>query len=292
MSNPVSMPVVDACPRDAARRAARLARTPNPLPGGRGVLLLGELERTRLMLQRYPLQACGGVVALGFTFVALLYLGDVWDGKLSVFSGSLADVALSYCLWTLASTAVTGVATQVASDAAAGVLEPLFLVGTPVPRIFEARAVAQAVQGAAIAVLLLAAFCLGERWMPSIAVLASFALALLGTGMSAIGIAAAVSGIALFTKRVGPVTTPITFLCMIAMMGSTAQQAAARGGWWLAVPFTADAALVRRAIAHGEIAPGPALLALAGGVPLWLAGRFVLERCTWASRRAGSTQAH
>lgn len=290
MNELLSAPPPDGHTFDTVTRSTLQGRERPPY--GRGILLRGELERTGLLLLRYPLQALGGIFALGFSFFVLLYLGQIWNGKLAVFSGHVSEVALCYCLWTLVSTAVTGVATQVATDAAAGVLEPLFLVGTPVVRVFEARAVGQAVQGAAIAVLLAAAFCAGMRWLPSPAVLAAFALALLGTGLSSIGIAAAVSGIALFTKRMGPVTTPITFLCMMAMMGSTAQQAAASDGWRLALPFTADAALVRGAITHGDIALLPAVLAVAGAVPLWIIGRLVLVHCAWASRRAGSTQAY
>lgn len=292
MSDILSMPAPDGRAADTTPSATCPARPQQGLPGSLGVLLCAELERTGLLLLRYPVQAIGGVIALGFSFFVLLYLGQVWDGKLAVFSGRVSELALSYCLWTLVSTAVTGVANQVATDAAAGVLEPLFLVGTPVVRVFEVRAVGQAVQGAVVAMLLCASFCLGTRWLPSAAVLAAFALALIGTGLSAVGIAAAVSGIALFTKRMGPVTTPITFLCMMAMMGGTAQQAATNGGWRLALPFTADAALVRGAIAHGDIALQSAVLAIAGAVPLWLAGRLILARCAWASRRAGSTQAY
>jgi hypothetical protein len=256
------------------------------------VVLRGEIERLRLTLARYALEALASLVLFGGMFLLFAYLGTWMAGRLSPFDSDPRVLAVLYAVWLLVSTAAGGSTSQIGTDAATGVLESLFLTATPVARIFEMRALAHALQGAAMGAVLLGAFCLGTRWLPSLVVLATLAVCLVGCTLAGLGLALALSGAALLSKRVGALMIPVNFLCMVAVMGGPARTAGAHLAWSSCLPFVAAAQALREASLHDTFAPAPLALAAFGALPWYLGGRAVLAQCIVACRRRGSAHTY
>jgi hypothetical protein len=261
-------------------------------PPRRLLLLRAEIERIRLHLARYPLEAAAGLLLFAFMFLVFAALGTVMDGRLSPFGRSPRVIAVLYGLWMIASTTIAGGPAQLAADAAIGVLEPLFLAAAPVTRILQVRALAHALHGLASSAVLLAVYCAATRWWPSAAVGAALAAGVAGCVLTSLGLAMALSGAALRFKRVGVLLLPVNFLCMLAVMAGPAQDAAAHASWTLALPFVAGSAALRIALEQGRPAPGLMALALLSALPVWLAGRAILARSAIACRRAGATHVY
>jgi hypothetical protein len=240
---------------------------------------------------RYPLEAAAGLLLFAFMFLVFATLGTVMDGHLSPFGRDPRVLAFLYMLWMIASTTIAGGAAQLAGDAAIGVLETLFLAATPITRILHVRAIAHALHGVLSGALLLAAFCMATRWWPPAATWAALAAAATGCVLTSLGLAMALSGAALRFKRVGVLSLPINFLCMLAVMAGPAQ-AAERASWTLALPFVAGSAALRSALEHGQPAPGLMGLAVLSALPVWLAGRAILARSAIACRQAGTTHVY
>src|SRR5262249_34500836 len=156
-----------------------------------------EIERIRLHLGRYPLEAAAGLLLFAFMFLVFATLGTVMDGRLSPFGRDPRVLALLYVLWMISSTTMAGGAAQLAADAAIGVLETLFLAATPLTRILQTRALAHAVHGLLSGTLLLAAFCVATRWWPPAATCLAFAAACAACVLTSLGLAMALSGAAL-----------------------------------------------------------------------------------------------
>jgi hypothetical protein len=154
------------------------------------------------------------------------------------------------------------------------------------------RALAHALQGAAMGAILMAAFCLGTRWLPSAVVLATLFTCLAGCTLTALGLALVLSGVGLLSKRVGALMIPINFLCMIAVMGGPARTSGGQVAWSSCLPFVAAAQALREAVLHETLAPAPLVLAVVGALPWYFAGRWVLARCIVACRRRGSTHTY
>jgi hypothetical protein len=261
-------------------------------PPAHGLLLRAEIERVRLHVGRYPLEAAASLVLFAFMFLVFAALGTMMGGRLSPFGGDPRVLALLYALWMIASTTIAGGAAQLAADAAIGVLETLFLATAPLTRLLHVRAVAHALHGLASATLLLAAFCMSTRWWPGAAACTALAAGVAGCVVTSLGLAMALSGAALRFKRVGVLLLPVNFLCMLAVMGGPAQQAAEQASWTLALPYVAGSAALRSALAHGEAPVGLMAIAVLAALPWWLAGRAVLARCEIACRRAGTTHVY
>src|SRR5262249_14958446 len=155
----------------------------------------------------------------------------------------------------IVSTAAGGCTTQLGADAATGVLEGLFLTATPVARILEMRALAHALHGLAMGVILLAAFCLGTRWLPSPGVIATLLACVVGCTITGLGLALALSGAALLSKRVGALMIPVNFLCMLAVMGGPARSAGGHLDVAAGLPFVAAASALRQALGDDGFAP-------------------------------------
>jgi hypothetical protein len=281
--------------------AARTARAPSDPPAAPPaaaaparwpLVLRGEIERLWLTLARYPLEAVASLVMFGGMFLVFAYLGTLKAGQLSPFDSDPRVLAVLYAVWLLVSTAAGGSTGQIGADAATGVLEGLFLTATPVARIFEMRALAHALQGAAMGAVLLAAFCLGTRWLPSPVLLITLAVCLVGCTLAGLGLALALAGAALLSKRVGALMIPVNFLCMLAVMGGPARTAGGHLAWASCLPFVAAAQALREALLHEAFAPAPLALAVLGALPAYLAGRAVLARCIVACRRRGSAHTY
>jgi hypothetical protein len=280
----------------AARRGAAPANLPAFVwavgaRARRRILLCAEVERLRLLLARYALEAGASVVLFACMFLVFSWLGTVVDGRLAPFGGPPRVLAVLYVAWVLVSTTAGGSTSQLCTDAQIGMLESLFLGAAPVVRILEMRALAQALQGAAMGALLLLAFCLGTCWLPSFTVLATCVAAFAGCVVTAVGLALALAGATLLSKRVGALMMPINFLCMLALMGGPAR-AAEPLAWSAALPFVADAAALRQAVAHDVFASGTIAIALLGALPWYLVGRLVLACCVAACRRRGTIHAY
>src|SRR5262249_10506310 len=110
--------------------------------------------------------------------------------------------------------------------------------------------------------------------------------------LTSLGLSMALSGAALRFKRIGVLTLPVNFLCMLAVMAGPAQQAAERASWTLALPFVAGSAALRSALEHGQPAPGLMGLAVLSALPVWVLGRAILARSAIACRQAGSTHVY
>jgi hypothetical protein len=154
------------------------------------------------------------------------------------------------------------------------------------------RSVAQALQGTALAAVLLLAFCLGTRWLPSATVLATLAACLAACALTALGMALMLSGAALLSKRIGAAMMPVNFACMLALMGGPARAAGDVLGWTLALPYVAAAAALREAIDHDAFPSAPVAIALLVALAWVVAGRWVLARCVVACRRRGSAHTY
>ena len=260
--------------------------------GGAGRVLRGEIERLRLLLTRYALEAGASLVLFAGMFLVFTYLGTVMQGRLSPFDGDPRVLAVLYVVWTIVSTTAGASAGQLGADASAGILEGLFLTATPIARILEMRALAHALQAVVMGAILLAAFCLGTRWLPSPVVLLTLLACIVGCTLTSLGLALALSGVALLSKRVGALTIPLNFLCMLAVMGGPARTLGGELAWTTALPFVAAAAALREAL-HANTFAGPSIaIAILGAFPSYLAGRAVLVRCIVACRRCGSTHTY
>jgi hypothetical protein len=264
----------------------------DPAPPPCLLVLRGEIERLRLTLTRYALEAIASLVMFGGMFLVFAYLGTVMAGKLSPFDSDPRVLAVLYVVWLLVSTAAGGSTSQIGTDAAIGVLEGLFLTGTSVARILEMRALVHALHGAAMGAVLLGAFCLGTHWLPSPVVVATLVLCLLGCTLSGLGLALGLSGAALLSKRVGALMIPVNFLCMLAVMGGPARTSGSHLAWTSCLPFVAAAQSLREALVHESFAPAPLALAVFGALPWYLAGRAVLAHCIVACRRRGSAHTY
>ena len=117
-------------------------------------LFLTEARRIAVLWTRYPLELLGGLLLLAFLFMVFAAIGSVTQGPFAVFAGNRTAMAMLYVLWTIVSTTVGAGASQVGADAAAGVLENLFLAAAPVERVLQARCVALLAQGCAIGLAL------------------------------------------------------------------------------------------------------------------------------------------
>jgi hypothetical protein len=262
------------------------------VPAPRMPVLRGEIERLRLLLLRYALEAVASLVMFGGMFLVFAYLGSVMQGRLSPFDGDPRVLAVLYGVWMIVSTAAGGCTSQLGADAATGVLEGLFLTATPVVRILEMRALAHALHGIAMAAILLAAFCLGTGWLPSPAVVATLLACVAACTLTGLGLALALSGAALLSKRVGAMLIPINFLCMLAVMGGPARTLADPFDAAAALPFVAAAAALRQVLRDDTFAPGMLATAVLGALPCYLIGRGVLVRCIRACRRRGGTHTY
>jgi len=261
-------------------------------PARRLLVLRGEIERLRLLLMRYALEAVASLVLFAGMFLVFAYLGTVMQGRLSPFDSDPRVLAILYVVWMVVSTAAGGCTTQLGADAATGVLEGLFLTTTPVTRILEMRALAHALHGLAMGAILLAAFCLGTRWLPSPVVIATLLACVAGCTLAALGLALALSGAALLSKRVGALMIPINFLCMLAVMGGPARTAGGHLDATACLPFVAAAGALRQALHDDTFALVAVALAVFGALPWYLAGRGVLARCIVACRRRGGTHTY
>jgi len=261
-------------------------------PAHRSLVLRAEIERLRLLLARYALEAVASLVLFAGMFLVFAYLGTVMQGRLSPFDSDPRVLAVLYVVWTVISTAAGGCTSQLAADAATGVLEGLFLTATPVTRILEMRALAHALQGLAMGAILLAAFCLGTRWLPSPVMIATLLACLAGCALTGLGLALALSGAALLSKRVGASMIPINFLCMLAVMGGPARSAGGHLDIASGLPFVAAASALREALRADTFAAAFIAIAVFGALPWYLIGRAVLARCIVACRRRGGTHTY
>ena len=261
-------------------------------PAHRALVLRGEIERLRLLLMRYALEAIASLVLFAGMFLVFAYLGTVMQGRLSPFDSDPRVLAVLYVVWMIVSTAAGGCTSQLGADAATGVLEGLFLTATPVTRILEMRALAHALHGLAMGAILLAAFCLGTRWLPSPAVIATLLACIAGCTLTGLGLALALSGAALVSKRVGALMIPINFLCMLAVMGGPARTAGGHLDIASGLPFVAAASALREALRDDTFAAAAVAIAVLGALPWYLIGRGVLARCIVACRRRGATHTY
>jgi hypothetical protein len=261
-------------------------------PARRSQVLRGEIARLRLLLTRYALEAAASLAGFAGMFLVFAYLGSVMQGRLSPFDTDPRVLAVLYLAWMIVTTAVGGCTNQLAADAATGVLESLFLTATPLARILEMRALAHALHGVAMSAILLVAFCLGTHWWPSPVVLVTLAACVVACTLTALGLALALSGAALLSKRVGALMMPVNFLCMIALMGGPAREIGAGLAWTAGLPFVAAAGAVRIALRDNVLALHVLAIALLGALPWLLIGRAVLARCIVACRRRGSTHTY
>ncbi len=257
------------------------------------LLILGaEIDRNRLMLARYPTEASAGLLVFGFMFVVFAVIGKVTEGPFAFFSGNLSAMATLYTLWVVVSTTVGAGATQIGGDAAIGVLENLFLSAAPVTRILAMRAVASLCQGLLLGAVLLAAFCMGTRWLPSASVFLALGTVLAAYSLSSIGLSLAFCGAALLSKRVSTMMLPVNFLGIAAILGHHASGPVQAGDGWLYLPFVAGATAVRMAIEQGVVDPTLCGIALASAVPCCVCGCLVLRKCAMACRRSGTTNVY
>ena len=256
-------------------------------------LLLGaEVHRMRTIALRYPWEAIAGVLGLAFMFLVFAAIGTVTTGPFAMFSGNLKSLAVLYALWTMSMSSISLCAAQIGADAAAGVLENLFLSAAPVVAILQARTAAQLMMSAFNSAVLLFAFCLGTAWLPSPIVAAAAVVAFIGCGVTTLGLAMIFAGAALMSKRVSTMTMPANFLCILAIATSHPPGFDRLDNPLLYLPFVAGAQLVRQAVEQGRFDPLACGVALAGAIPYVLLGRFVLGRCAMACRRAGTTSVY
>jgi ABC-type thiamin/hydroxymethylpyrimidine transport system permease subunit len=262
------------------------------MPGRRSLVLRGEIERLRLQLTRYVLEAATSLVLFAGMFLVFAYLGTVMEGRLSPFDSDPRILAVLYLVWMIVSTITGGSTSQLGADAATGVLESLFLTATPVEQILEMRALAHALHGAAMSGVLLLAFCLGTHWLPSPVMLATLVACVAGCTLTGVGLALALSGAALLSKRVGALMIPINFACMLAVMGGPARAAGGHLEWTSGLPFVAAAGALREALRDNVFHFTSIAIAVFGALPWVLIGRGVLARCIVACRRRGSTHTY
>lgn len=254
-------------------------------------LFLTEARRIAVLWTRYPLELLGGLLLLAFLFMVFAAIGSVTQGPFAVFAGNRTAMAMLYVLWTIVSTTVGAGASQVGADAAAGVLENLFLAAAPVERVLQARCVALLAQGCAIGLALLAAYALGAHWRPSAVVAAAWLVALAAGAGTAVGLGLAMAGAALTTKRITALAIPVNFLCGAACMAQLPAAAGRFDDAALYLPFVAAGTVLRRAVETGRLEPVPCVLALSTALPYYLLGRLALARGVRACRREGSTHA-
>jgi hypothetical protein len=269
--------------------SARKETGPRDQPSGTAVrrILLGELGRMRLMFRRYPVEGLGGIATLAFMFLVFVALGQVANGNWAPFTGSPRVLAMLYGLWITAGSTLGACVAQVGTESATGLLESLFLGTWPVNRVLEMRALAQLLQATLIGALMVVAFCLGTGWRPSAAVAIALPAAVLACHATTLGLAMALSGAALLTKRMAALMLPVNVGCMLAIVGGPGRPAEPDGAW-LAVPYVAVASAMRSAVDHEVLAVDRLAIGAAVGMACLLAGRRVLARCVTSCRRAGS----
>ena len=66
------------------------------MPGRRSLVLRGEIERLRLQLTRYVLEAATSLVLFAGMFLVFAYLGTVMEGRLSPFDSDPRILAVLY----------------------------------------------------------------------------------------------------------------------------------------------------------------------------------------------------
>jgi hypothetical protein len=290
-------PDLDDSPRgDTARAALCRALLPSArraaIPRSPALRMVnGELQRLLLLARRYPLEAGSGVLVLLFMFLVFAYLGQAMSGRWSPFVGGPRVLAVLYAFWIAASSAMGSSVSQITTEAALGLVEPLFLGTQPVTRVLEMRAIAQLVQGTLFGAALMAAFCLGTGWLPSPAVFVSVLVCLGACHVTTLGIALALSGVALTLKRVGPVLMPVNVLTMWAVIGGPSS-IPAPSGLGLALPYASASSALRIAVEHDTISPLRWGLAWIVAVTCLYAGRRVLDACTVACRRSGTVHGY
>ncbi len=278
-----SMSEPHAAPHPASRRARGVSTR---------LLLVAEVQRLRVMVLRYPWESAIALLGFAFMFLVFAAVGTVTQGPLALFAGNLRSLAVLYTLWTLCIATISSGAGQVGADAAAGVLENLFLSTASVVTVLQVRATVQALHGVLTGAVLLLAFCLGTRWLPSSTVLAALLVAELACCITAVGLAMAFAGVALLSKRATMLSMPVNFLCIVAMSSHHAPSFDRLDNPWLYLPLVAAARVVRVAVEDGRVDPALCGIALASTVPAVLLGRFVLARCAVACRRAGNTHVY
>lgn len=284
----VSDPAVLA-PIDVAPAAATLGDDASWTASLR--MVAGELRRLQILARRYPLEAASGVVVLLSMFLLFAYLGEAMSGRWAPFVGGPRVLAVLYALWVAASSAMGSSVAQITTEAGLGLLEPLFTDGQPVTRVLEMRAVAHLVQGTVFAAILLVAFCGGTGWLPSPVVLLSFLVCLGACHVTTLGIALALSGVALLAKRTGPVLLPVNALTMWCLVGGPAVLPAP-SGLGLALPYASASSALRLAVEHDAISPTRWALAWLVAAICLFVGRRVLAASAMACRRSGAVHGY
>jgi hypothetical protein len=254
-------------------------------------MVTAELRRLRILARRYPLETGSGIVVLLLMFLLFAYLGQAMSGRWAPFVGGPRVLAVLYAFWIAASSAMGSCAAQITTEAGLGLLEPLFLGTQPVTRVLEMRALAHLVQGTFFGAILVVAFCLGTRWLPSAAVLVSILVCLGACLVTTLGIALALSGVALMLKRTGPVLMPVNALTMWCLVGGPSALPAP-SGLGLALPYASASSALRLVVEHDTISPLRWALAWAVAAACLFLGRRVLATCAMACRRSGSVHGY
>jgi ABC-2 type transport system permease protein len=236
------------------------------------------------MLRRYPVESIAGVVSFGMIFVGFAFLGRVPGVSLPFFQGELPALATLYCLWMIVITTTSVTASQVSSDAATGTLETFFMCAHPPRTIFAARAAVSMAHTTASSLVLLLAFAIGTKWLPTPGAMASIFVGLGIIWVTGLGFGLLSAGLALLWKRTTLLLIPINFLFILAVMGVHARDLASVGTY---MPFVGASALIRAGIGGQAGDSGYAAVAALVSAAYLALGAFLFGRCEKAVRAAG-----
>lgn len=263
----------------------RRERTPGEwaTTGGYRHLAAAVLYREFVLFVRYPFDAAG-LLVVQLTIFAILLVGGRAVAP-AAMADTLAGIVVGYFLWTMATAAYAGVATDVRMEAQWGTLERHVTTPFGFGAVMLLKAAAKLLFSAVVGSLVLAAMLLATGTtlrVDVVTVVPVVALAL----SSVLGVGFAMAGLSVLYKRVGNWAGMLQF-AFVGLVSAPAFDL----GWARWLPLAQGSALLQRAMTGGvrlwEFEPVALGVLVATGVGYLAAGYLAFQVAQRRARRLG-----